>query len=91
MIDETKGAADVRAQIEAVVVGFKARAAERAEARQQAAMEAGVYLPATQPAPVVWRSSAAAADWRARQAQPWPSGNADRFQGRAVYGIGWRS
>lgn len=90
MIDEAKGAADVRAQIEAVVASFRARAAERAEARQQAAMEAGVYLPATQPAPV-WRSSAAAADWRARQAQPWPSGCADRVGGRAVYGIGWKS
>ena len=94
MIDETKGAADVQQQIARGVAAFKAGAVARAEARMLAAMEAGTYLAmpeAPTVAPERLTRAQVDADWRRRETQPWPSGCADRFQGRAVFGLGWRS
>ena len=94
MIDETKGAADVQRQIARGVAAFKAGAVARAEARMLAAMEAGTYMPmpATPTvAPERLTRAQVDADWQRVGTQPWPSGNADRFQGRAVFGLGWRS
>jgi hypothetical protein len=98
MIDETKGPRVAREQVEATMLAFKAGAVARAEAKMLAAMEAGTYMPmpaaptvAPTVAPERLTRAQVDADWRRRDTQPWPSGCADRFQGRAVFGLGWRS
>ena len=94
MIDETKGAADVQRQIARGMAAFKAGAVARAEAKMLAAMEAGTYMPmpsAPTVAPERLTRAQVDADWQRVGTQPWPSGNADRFQGRAVFGMGWKS
>ena len=94
MIDETKGAADVQQQIARGMAAFKAGAVARADERRRLAMEAGTYLAmpsAPTVAPERMTRAQVDADWQRRGTQPWPSGNADRFAGRAVFGIGWRS
>jgi hypothetical protein len=76
------------------MLAFKAGAVARAEARMLAAMEAGTYMPmpaAPTVAPERLTRAQVDADWQRVATQPWPSGNADRFQGRAVFGLGWRS
>ena len=94
MIDETKGARAAREQVEATMLAFKAGAVARADERRRLSMEAGTYMPmpsAPTVAPERLTRAQVNADWQRRGTQPWPSGIADRFAGRAVFGFGWKS
>ena len=83
MVANKPGSAEAQAEIDALV--------QQVLAKMRAAMEAGTYL-APESAPVQRATrSEDARDWRRRQHQVWPSGCADRFGGRAVFGIGWKS
>ena len=88
MVANKPGSAEAQAEIDALVQQVLAKMRAGAEERMRAAMEAGTYL-APESAPVQRATrSEDARDWRRRQHETWPSGCADRFQGRAVFDIG---
>ena len=91
MVANKPGSAEAQVEIDTLVQQVLAKMRAGAEERMRAAMEAGTYI-APESAPVQRATrSEDARDWRRRQHQVWPSGCADRFGGRAVFGIGWKS
>lgn len=91
MIEGKPGSAEAQAEVDTLVQRVLAAMRAAAEERMLSTMAAGAYL-APESAPVQRATrSEDARDWRRRQHEVWPSGCADRFGGRSVFGVGGKS